>query len=77
MKKVTVIRKDILMLPIGCTTQIGQMRRIFLFAKCNNPNTMYNYDLEVTVIGEVDQSGYLIDMKTLSDLIKGVLINLI
>ena len=42
------------------------------YGKCNNPNYHgHNYNLEVTVIGEVDQeSGYLIDMKTLSNLIK-------
>ena len=42
-----------------------------------NPNYHgHNYDLEVTVIGEVDQeSGYLIDMKTLSDLIKEEVLN--
>ena len=42
------------------------------FGKCNNPNYHgHNYDLEVMVTGEIDpQSGYLIDMKDLSDLIK-------
>ena len=47
-------------------------KNISFYGKCNNPNYHgHNYDLEVTVIGEVDQeSGYLIDMKTLSDLIK-------
>lgn len=48
-----------------------------VFGKCNNPNYHgHNYDLEVTVIGEVDQeSGYLIDMKTLSDLIKAEILD--
>ena len=33
--------------------------------------TGHNYDLEVMVTGEVDsESGYLIDMKVLSDMIK-------
>ena len=42
------------------------------FGKCNNPNFHgHNYDLEVMVTGEIDpESGYLIDMKDLSDLIK-------
>ena len=42
------------------------------FGKCNNPNYHgHNYDLEVMVTGEIDtDSGYLIDMKDLSDLIK-------
>ena len=42
------------------------------FGKCNNPNYHgHNYDLEVMVTGDIDpESGYLIDMKDLSDLIK-------
>ena len=42
------------------------------FGKCNNPNYHgHNYDLEVMVTGEIDpESGYLIDMKVLSDIIK-------
>tara|TARA_Y100000766_G_C18784590_1_gene545006 strand:+ start:412 stop:822 length:411 start_codon:yes stop_codon:yes gene_type:complete len=42
------------------------------FGKCNNPNYHgHNYDLEVMVTGEIDpESGYLIDMKDLSNLIK-------
>ena len=42
------------------------------FGKCNNPNYHgHNYDIEVMVTGEIDpESGYLIDMKDLSDLIK-------
>ena len=42
------------------------------YGKCNNPNFHgHNYDLEVMVTGEVDiESGYLIDMKVLSDMIK-------
>ena len=43
-----------------------------VFGKCNNPNYHgHNYDLIVKVIGEVDpETGYLIDLKMLSDLIK-------
>ena len=43
-----------------------------VFGKCNNPNYHgHNYDLVVKVIGVPDpQTGYLIDLKMLSDLIK-------
>ena len=42
------------------------------FGLCNNPNYHgHNYDLIVTVSGEIDPvSGYMMDMKVLSDLIK-------
>ena len=43
-----------------------------VFGKCNNPNYHgHNYDLIVKLVGEPDpQTGYLIDLKILSDLIK-------
>lgn len=43
-----------------------------VFGLCNNPNYHgHNYDLEVKVVGEVDpETGYLIDLKILKDLIK-------
>jgi 6-pyruvoyltetrahydropterin/6-carboxytetrahydropterin synthase len=43
-----------------------------IFGKCNNPNYHgHNYDLIVKVIGIPDpQTGYVMDMKVLSDLIK-------
>ena len=43
-----------------------------VFGKCNNPNYHgHNYDLEVKVIGGCDpETGYVIDTKILSDLIK-------
>ncbi|MCW5520252.1 6-carboxytetrahydropterin synthase [Aureitalea sp. L0-47] len=43
-----------------------------IFGKCNNPNFHgHNYEMEVGVTGEVDpETGYLIDMKILKDLIK-------
>ena len=43
-----------------------------VFGKCNNSNYHgHNYDLDVTVSGELDEeSGYLIDMKELSTLIE-------
>lgn len=43
-----------------------------IFGKCNNPNYHgHNYELIVSVIGEPDSAtGYVYDMKVLSDLIK-------
>ena len=43
-----------------------------VFGKCNNPHYHgHNYDLIVSVIGEIDpETGYVIDMKSLKDLIK-------
>lgn len=43
-----------------------------VFGKCNNPNFHgHNYDLEVTIIGEIDiETGYVIDTKQLSHYIK-------
>jgi 6-pyruvoyltetrahydropterin/6-carboxytetrahydropterin synthase len=42
------------------------------FGKCNNPNYHgHNYDLIVSVTGEIDkETGYVMDMKILKDLIK-------
>lgn len=43
-----------------------------VFGKCNNPNFHgHNYELIVAVTGEIDkETGYVIDTKILSDLIK-------
>jgi 6-pyruvoyltetrahydropterin/6-carboxytetrahydropterin synthase len=43
-----------------------------VFGKCSNPNYHgHNYEIIVSVIGEPDpQTGYVYDMKVLSDLIK-------
>lgn len=43
-----------------------------IYGVCNNANYHgHNYDLEVKVVGEVDpETGYLIDLKILSDIIK-------
>ncbi len=43
-----------------------------VFDVCNNPNYHgHNYELEVKVVGEVDpETGYLIDLKILKDIIK-------
>lgn len=44
-----------------------------VFGKCNNPNFHgHNYELIVKLTGEVNpETGYVYDMKKLSDLIKG------
>jgi len=43
-----------------------------VFGKCNNPNYHgHNYELEVSVRGEIDpETGYVIDLSILKDLIK-------
>ena len=43
-----------------------------IFGLCNNPSYHgHNYDLEVRVTGEIDEeTGYLIDLKVLKDIIK-------
>jgi 6-pyruvoyltetrahydropterin/6-carboxytetrahydropterin synthase len=43
-----------------------------IFGKCNNPNFHgHNYDLIVSVTGEIDQeTGYVVDVKILKDIIK-------
>lgn len=43
-----------------------------IFGKCSNPNFHgHNYDLTVSVSGEIDpETGYLIDLKILKDIIK-------
>jgi 6-pyruvoyltetrahydropterin/6-carboxytetrahydropterin synthase len=48
-----------------------------VFGKCNNPNYHgHNYDLEVKIIGFCDpETGYVIDTKILSDLIKSEILD--
>jgi 6-pyruvoyltetrahydropterin/6-carboxytetrahydropterin synthase len=48
-----------------------------VFGKCNNPHGHgHNYVLEVAVSGEVDvETGYLIDMKDLKDIIRRVIVD--
>ena len=43
-----------------------------VFGLCNNPNYHgHNYELEVKIVGEIDpETGYVIDLKMLSDLIR-------
>lgn len=48
-----------------------------IFGKCNNPNYHgHNYDMEVTLVGQPDpNTGYVYDLKILSDLIKEHVLN--
>ncbi len=49
-----------------------QLKNEQVFGKCNNPNWHgHNYELIVRLVGEPDpETGYVYDMKLLSDLIK-------
>ena len=73
MKKTSVIRKE----HFNSAHRLhnpnwSDEKNLSFYGKCNNPNFHgHNYDLEVTVTGITDEeSGYLIDMKGLSNLIK-------
>ena len=73
MNKTTVIRKE----HFNSAHRLhnpnwSDEKNLSYYGKCNNPNFHgHNYDLEVMVTGDVDmESGYLIDMKVLSDMIK-------
>lgn len=48
-----------------------------VFGKCNNPNFHgHNYELIVSVTGEIDEeTGFVMDMKVLKDLIKNEIEN--
>lgn len=48
-----------------------------VFGKCNNPNYHgHNYELEVKLAGEIDAAtGYVYDLKLLSDIIKETIID--
>ncbi|MVN77186.1 6-carboxytetrahydropterin synthase [Hymenobacter sp. HMF4947] len=48
-----------------------------VFGKCNNPNYHgHNYDLTVRLTGEIDpETGYVFDLKQLSDIIKQQVLN--
>ncbi|MEP2770580.1 MAG: 6-carboxytetrahydropterin synthase [Fulvivirga sp.] len=54
----------------------GEEKNQAYFGKCSNPNYHgHNYDLHVKLVGEVDtQTGYVYDMKKLSDLIRDKII---
>jgi 6-pyruvoyltetrahydropterin/6-carboxytetrahydropterin synthase len=51
---------------------ISSSENVKIFGKCNNANGHgHNYDLTIRLVGEVDpKTGYVFDMKVLSDLIK-------
>lgn len=73
MKKTSVIRKE----HFNSAHRLhnpnwSDEKNLSFYGKCNNPNFHgHNYDLEVSVTGITDEeSGYLIDMKKLSNLIK-------
>jgi len=73
MKKTSVIRKE----HFNSAHRLhnpnwSDEKNLSFYGKCNNPTFHgHNYDLEVTVTGITDEeSGYLIDMKKLSNLIK-------
>lgn len=48
-----------------------------IFGKCNNPHFHgHNYELIIKIVGEVDPAtGYVIDLKVLSDLTKQYVLN--
>lgn len=50
----------------------NELKNHEVFGKCNNPHYHgHNYDLEVKLVGNIDpETGYLIDLKKLSDIIK-------
>jgi len=52
-------------------------KNLEIFGKCNNPNFHgHNYELIVKLVGPVDpETGYVFDMKVLSDLIKENILN--
>ena len=52
-------------------------KNLKIFGKCNSPNYHgHNYDLIVKLTGEIDlETGYVYDMKILSDLIKDHILN--
>ena len=72
MNKITVVRAEHFNAAHRLHNDNWSEEKQSFFGKCNNPNYHgHNYDLEVMVTGEIDpESGYLIDMKDLSDLIK-------
>ena len=55
----------------------SEEKNIEVFGKCNNPNWHgHNYEVIVKLTGEVNpDTGYLFDMKVLSDLIKENVLN--
>ena len=76
-KKVAVFRKEHFNAAHRLhNNQLSDSENALIFGKCNYPNYHgHNYELIVRVIGEVDsKTGYVIDMKVLSDTIKEAVI---
>ena len=78
MEKITVIRKE----HFNAAHKLHNKnwsaeKNKAVFGKCNNENYHgHNYDLEVIVSGKIDyETGYLIDMKDLSRIIKSEIID--
>ncbi len=59
------------------STQLNQEENQEIFGKCNNPNFHgHNYELVVRITGDVNPiTGYVIDMKVLSGIIKEKILN--
>ncbi|MCU0388866.1 MAG: 6-carboxytetrahydropterin synthase [Chitinophagaceae bacterium] len=73
MKRVSVFRKEHFNAAHRLHNEnLSDAENAALFGRCNYPNYHgHNYDLIVQVTGEIDPvSGYVMDMKVLSDLIK-------
>jgi 6-pyruvoyltetrahydropterin/6-carboxytetrahydropterin synthase len=76
-KKVAVFRKEHFNAAHRLhNNQLSDSENALIFGKCNYPNYHgHNYELIVRVIGEIDlKTGYVIDMKVLSDIIKETVI---
>ncbi|HEX6923878.1 MAG TPA: 6-carboxytetrahydropterin synthase [Longimicrobiaceae bacterium] len=56
--------------------EFSEERNREIFGLCNNPNWHgHNYELEITVEGEIDpETGYVIDLKRLRDLVERVVL---
>ena len=78
MSKVSVFRKEHFNAAHRLhNPQLTDSQNEEVFGKCNNPNWHgHNYEVIVKLTGEVDpQTGYVYDMKKLSDLIKEQVLN--
>lgn len=76
--KVTVIRKEHFNVAHRLhNPNWSDEKNADIFGKCNNPNFHgHNYDLHVSLRGDIDpDTGYVYDMKVLSDLIKEHVLN--
>ena len=55
---------------------LGDEENLAIYGACSNPNGHgHNYDLEVTVEGEIDPDvGYVMDLRALKELLQGVVL---